>query len=341
MTPAERKLLVDTVTSLLAARTGNNLIWDEPLWSELSAAGFTAIGHESADPEDLAAATAIVAAAASRAAAVPLAEHLLLALPACRIADFSCPIDPAAATTLATGSVLAESDGSAWLLYGVASDAPWASVSALVVAVIDIDSKPGLALVPTRDLSIETSVNIAGEPRDQIRFEATEALEVRRLTDDAVGELRSRYALARAVQISGALRRILDLTVAYARQREQFGRPIFEFQAIRSHLAVMAGEVEATEAIVGAAAETTTESAEFRMLAAAAKVRAGMAVDAVTRSAHQVHGAIGLTQEYPLHSLTRRCWAWRDEAGSTNHWSRVIARALLESDELWPALSRL
>jgi acyl-CoA dehydrogenase len=340
MTPDEIKLLVDTVTSLLEAKTSDNLAWDEPLWSELAAAGFTALGHDSDEPEDFAAATAIVAAAASRAAAVPLAEHLLLALPACRIADFSNSVDPTAVATLATGAVRAERDDSAWHLDGVASDAPSASVSALVIALVDVDSRPGLALVPTRGLSIETSVNIAGEPRDRIRFEATKALEVRLLTDDAVGELRSRYALARAVQISGALRRILDLTVGYARQRQQFGRPIFEFQAIRSHLAVMAGEVEATEAIVGAATETTIESAEFRMLAAAAKVRAGMAVDAVTRSAHQVHGAIGLTQEYPLHRLTRRCWAWRDEAGSTNYWSRVIARAFLDSDELWPVLSR-
>lgn len=340
MTPEEIKLLVDTVTSLLEAKTSGDLAWDEPLWSELAAAGFTAIGHESDEPEDFAAAAAMVAAAAGRAAAVPLAEHLLLALPACRIAGFSNPVDPTALATLATGAVRAERDDGAWHLDGVASDAPWASVSALVVALVDVDSRPGLALVPTRGLSIEASVNIAGEPRDRIRFEATKALEVRLLTDDAVAGLRSRYALARAVQISGALRRILDLTVGYARQREQFGRPIFEFQVIRSHLAVMAGEVEATEAIVGAAAETTTESAEFRILAAAAKVRAGMAVDAVTRSAHQVHGAIGLTQEYPLHRLTRRCWAWRDEAGSANHWSRVIARAFLDSDELWPVLSR-
>ena len=63
----------------------------------------------------------------------------------------------------------------------------------------------------------------------------------------------------------------------------------------------------------------------------------------VARLAHQVHGAIGFTQEHRLHHLTRRLWAWRDEAGSELAWSRVLAAGLLADgpDDLWPALTRV
>jgi acyl-CoA dehydrogenase len=76
--------------------------------------------------------------------------------------------------------------------------------------------------------------------------------------------------------------------------------------------------------------------------AAAAKVRAGAAVEVVARLARQVHGAIGFTQEYKLHHLTRRLWSWRGEAGTELHWSRVLGAALLNSgDTLWGALTRV
>jgi acyl-CoA dehydrogenase len=123
----------------------------------------------------------------------------------------------------------------------------------------------------------------------------------------------------------------------------QFGRPLGKFQAIQMELAEMAGEVTAVTALTDAAVQALERNENVVLAAAAAKVRAGAAVEVVARLAHQVHGAIGFTQEHKLHHLTRRLWSWRDEAGSELAWSRVLGAGLLAGggDGLWPALTRV
>jgi acyl-CoA dehydrogenase len=146
------------------------------------------------------------------------------------------------------------------------------------------------------------------------------------------------------VQLAAALEQVLAWTVQYAGERQQFGRPLGKFQAIQMELAEMAGEVTAVTALTDAAVQALARSsADFVLAAAAAKVRAGSAVEVVARLAHQVHGAIGFTQEHKLHHLTRRLWSWRDEAGSELAWSRVLGAGLLADggDGLWPALTRV
>ena len=106
----------------------------------------------------------------------------------------------------------------------------------------------------------------------------------------------------------------------------------------------MAGEVTAVTALSDAAVQALDrQSADLVLAAAAAKVWAGAAAEIVARLAHQVHGAIGFTQERKLHHLTRRLWSWRDEAGSELYWSRVLGGGLLADgpDALWASVVRV
>ena len=131
------------------------------------------------------------------------------------------------------------------------------------------------------------------------------------------------------------MEQVLDMTVGYAGNRVQFGRPLARFQAIQHHLAEMAGEAAATGAAVDAAAQAPNTFAF-----GAAKARASQAAGTVARLAHQVHGAIGYTAEHDLHVWTKRLWAWRDECGNEAHWWQVLGAeaARRGGAALWPTM---
>jgi alkylation response protein AidB-like acyl-CoA dehydrogenase len=115
-------------------------------------------------------------------------------------------------------------------------------------------------------------------------------------------------AVHRAFDALGAAARLLDMTVSYAGQREQFGTAIGSFQAVKHHCADMAVAVEASRATLWAAAlalDTASGVARTRAASAAAAY-AKSAAAMVAGLALQVHGGIGFTWEHDLHLFLRR-----------------------------------
>src|SRR5690606_23407965 len=135
-------------------------------------------------------------------------------------------------------------------------------------------------------------------------------------------------AVAHAGIIAGALERILELTVDYANQRTQFGKPIGRFQAVQQQISALAEHVWS----VRTAAQLAFQSESWMpgpLLAAQGKARASAAVAGAADIAHAVHGAIGVTAEYDLQRYTRRLREWRRAAGGESHWyARIGAHAL-------------
>jgi len=128
-----------------------------------------------------------------------------------------------------------------------------------------------------------------------------------RLPEGTVTRVRNALAVHRAIDSIGAAARLLDMTVTYAAQREQFGVPIGSFQAVKHHCADMALMVEAGRSVCWAAALALTRDAgnEQRVMSAACAY-AKSAASRVARTALQVHGGIGFTWEHDLHLLLRR-----------------------------------
>lgn len=331
MTDTEQEMLADLVADLVKNHPPFALCedrpWDSALWTDLATTGLTAIGDDDARAS-VPTAIDVIAHLARGAAAVPLAEHALVARPMLAAAGLTVP--PAdEVTTFALGE-LRGTPGPAgtWLVSGRASS-PWLSVAEHTVLVADVCGGAVLALASPADLDIRPGVNAAGEPRNTVLADSVRVRGVQ-VSNKFIRDMRERYALARAAQMFGALREILLLSLRYAQEREQFGRNIGRFQAIQFMIAEITEEVALVAASVHSAANAVAIARpDAAALVAASKINASAAVGPVARHAHQIHGAIGFTQEYGLHHLTRRCWSWRDEAGAELAQGRALSRALV------------
>jgi len=317
----------------------------QPLWQAIEDAGFPfallseAEGGFGLDPLE---AFSLVRIAAAHAAPVPLAETMLtnwlLASAGMDLAEGPAGFVHGSGLTLCA-------EGTGWRLTGAAARVAWArDATCLAVLANDPQGQTRLARVAS-GWQRTHGHNLAAEPRCDLTFDLVLHEECVAVAPVSLDTLAALGAMLRAHALAGAQEAVLQRSVAYANERVQFGRPISKFQAIQQSLAVMATEVAAAMAGAGMAAAAFPlargNSAAFILAAAAAKLRAGEAAGTVASIAHQVHGAIGFSREYPLHPLTRRLWSWRDEFGNETHWAEAIGTrvATLGPNMFWPFLT--
>ena len=140
-------------------------------------------------------------------------------------------------------------------------------------------------------------------------------------------------AFANVALSAGALGRALALAIDHVNTREQFGRALAKFQSVQQALAQLACEVAGVDVAAFALAdrldrvEGDIDAVRFEV--AAAKLRANRAIGAGTAIAHQMHGAIGFTADYPLHRFTTALMRWRSDGGNDAHWARVLGEQVV------------
>jgi acyl-CoA dehydrogenase len=203
-----------------------------------------------------------------------------------------------------------------------------------------------IALVDVKSCQVSEGENLAGEASDTVKFSRVKPLSVASapagLTADS---LLLMGAAARAQQIAGALETMLAISVRYSTERIAFEKQISKFQAVQHNLARLGGEAAAAVAAACSAAEAVTAgslSDDAGILEiAAAKIRCSEAAERGTGIAHQVHGAIGFTDEHVLHRLTLRALSWRDDFGNESYWGVRLGEFVASrgSDELWPLVA--
>jgi acyl-CoA dehydrogenase len=355
-TDGERELLRQTVEDLLAehctparvaaAAAGSGWDagpgWDAGLWRALERTGLTLAGtpeEAGGSGGDLPAAAAIVAAAGAAAAPVPLAETLAAGMLLAR-AGLAIPAGPLTVAVAGAGPGL----GAGVSLRRV----PYGRLATTVAAGSGRDGDWLAVIAPTGRGGtgrVRPGRNLAGEPRDEVGLGAD--AEVHGAAAGTADYARRLLRLFRSLLIAGAAQRALDMTVTYVKEREQFGRPLARFPTVQAELARMAGEV----ALIGAATQAAV-AAEGAPLAGkvvpavvAAKAQASSGAGVVAAIAHQLHGAIGTTEEHRLRLTTTRLWSWREEDGSEAECFAELGRAALGAAAgaggLWPWLSGL
>jgi alkylation response protein AidB-like acyl-CoA dehydrogenase len=145
----------------------------------------------------------------------------------------------------------------------------------------------------------------------------------------AMGGFLAPSRISLATTCVGLARRALELSVAYAKARETFGRKLAERQAIAFKLAAMATEIEAARALVMQSASVWENGGDVTAEAAMAKLFASEMLQRVTDAALDVHGGIGYFSPSPIDRVYRDARAQRFEEGTAEVQKMTIARALL------------
>lgn len=225
-------------------------------------------------------------------------------------------------------------------LSGTVERVPWARSAEVIVCVCECDGQTTVVSVPASECEVAPLPNMAGEPRDTVRFDGATGVAAPAPDGIDAGALAQRGALSRVALMAGAIEKMCQLTVSYTNERVQFGRPVARFQAVQQHLVWAAQDAALVRmAAEVAAREATRGDAPFEI--AAAKLIANQAAARATKACHQAHGAMGMTQEYPLHHFSRRLWSWRKEYGSDAHWSAVLGTMAtgVGADGLYPLIT--
>jgi alkylation response protein AidB-like acyl-CoA dehydrogenase len=285
----------------------------------------------------------VLRAAGRAALSVPLAETMLAGWLLAQGGIAS----PARAMSVAPSHPLDRiAIGSDGRLQGSARRIPFASDAACLAVLAEGPDGASIALAETEACQLRPARNLAGEPGDRVDFSGVVPIAVAKAPAGfSADTLLLMGAAVRAQQVAGALEAMLAISVRYATERVAFEKPIGKFQAIQHALARLGGEVAAAVSAACSAADTVAADGlhgEAGLLeVAAAKIRCGEAAAEGAAIAHQVHGAIGFTDEHVLHRLSLRALSWRDDFGNESYWAVKLGEFIASrgADDLWPLIA--
>ncbi|MBI4336792.1 MAG: acyl-CoA/acyl-ACP dehydrogenase [Chloroflexi bacterium] len=238
--------------------------------------------------------------------------------------------------------VKATKQGDRWVINGTKLFVPNASVADYLLVAARTrqgqDPKQGITcfIVPAKAQGVSQTLlkTIASDRQSEVTFKnvTVPASAVLGQVDGGwavVERAIDRASAATCCLMVGGAQRVIEMTVDYAKQRVQFGRPIGSFQAIQHHCANMAVDVEGARYIAYQAAwKVSEEPAAAAKEVAMAKAWCNEAYRRVCALAHQCHGAIGFTKEHNLQLYTRRAKGAELMYGDADYHRELVAQSI-------------
>jgi acyl-CoA dehydrogenase len=188
---------------------------------------------------------------------------------------------------------------------------------------------PGFRVARTQE-----TMGLRGSHVAELTFEDCEVPDTNLLGEEGKGLAGALGALSEgrigiAGRCVGAMERLLDLSIAYAKQRVQFGRPIAEFQAVQHMLADASVDLDTARLLTYETAWRLDRGQDVRAQAAKAKLFASEAFGRVADRAVQVHGGYGYVAEFGIEKFYRDARITRIYEGTSEIQRGIIAKALL------------
>ena len=256
--------------------------------------------------------------------------------------------EPGAGSDLQGGvTTKAVRDGNEWVISGAKMWCTNASIAEYIITLVRTDSAGGSRslsqiLVPTDTPGLrigppEKKMGLHGSPTHAVTYE-----NVRVPLENLIGEegrgLHQTLATLDGGRIGigaisiGLAQAAFDEAVNYAREREAFGKPIGEQQAIQWMLSDAATELEAARVVLYKAAWLKEKGRTYNKEAAMAKLFATEMAERVTRNAIQIHGGYGYSSEYPVERMYRDARLMTIGEGTSEIQRLIIARHVLTAE---------
>jgi len=238
----------------------------------------------------------------------------------------------------------ADLDGDNWVLNGNKLWITNANEAGLFLVFANTDMDKGYRGITAFLVDRDTDGFTIGKKEDKLGIRASSTCEiilenVRVSAADVLGPVGKGYKVAIetlnegrigiGAQMVGLAQGALNAAISYALQREQFGQPIAQFQAIQHQIAQAATDIEAARLMVYNAARLKDSGKPFIQQAAMAKLFSSQVAERVASTAVDIHGGNGFTREYPVEKFYRDSKIGKIYEGTSNMQLTTIAKALL------------
>ncbi len=243
--------------------------------------------------------------------------------------------EPAASYSLDNMTIRAIAEGNNYLISGTKLFVTDANVADYIICAAPTGQGISLFLSEAKSpgITITPLKTIAGDKQCEVVFRKVKVSPENIIggpgqDGEGLAKVLRQAAIAKCAEMVGGAQQVFEMTLEYAKQRVQFGRPIGSFQVIQHYLTNMLMDLEGARFVTYEAAFKLSQGLPCVKEAAVAKTWASEAYRRITTTAQQIHGAIGFSAEYDLYLYFRRAKAAEVLLGSPDYHRELVAREI-------------